>query len=401
MEDARRMIFQMLEPFYVEGGHIQSAPIAMNMHPRPITLEKSSGLNLHERFTTWKRWSHISENGAQDPSFRRPVYDPRRTPSVPRNAFEHLAQAWNDVKAVQAPKQVGNHWEHRLTKHLTAIVGYIVHASKHGSKVVNALSATQERAESRSQKFKETSNHLINRRRTLITKVPALLSTLEDLISNVPETVNQLRISLRPSGFFGKGSTDPQNLPGLELLVELDEAERQFRLGSVSLIRKTLTSDLLLPTEAADLRFHAQSVVSALENIDPAISKFIDESNLKVWGDERLRTPTRLKLAVPLHACSLPNDASLMSNCKGRTVEVEYHFSRLEYWSSMRMLYQGFPLTYSTVEAGQTGGRREELRLTTALFPIDEESSGKGDFEAELFLQWFAVARELVARIAK
>ena len=401
MEDARRLIIQTLELFNDRGSHVQCAPVTTKLYPRPIKMEKSSGLDFLERFTTWARWSHVLEDNPQNPRSPEVVYNPQKTPSVPKIAFAHLAQAWRDVKTVQAPKGPGNYWEPRLTKRLIAIVGYIVHAGKHESKIMKALSTTRRHSQALPEKFEEALNHIIDRRRTLITKVPAILPTLENLISVTPDTVNQLRISLRPSGIFGKKSTDPQNLPNLELRIGLDEKERQFRLASASLIRKTFTSDLLLPTEAADLRFHAQSAVPGLNDTNPAITKFIEESNLNVWGDERLRTPARMRLAIPLHACSLPNDVSLTSGEGGHTVEVEYHFSKLEHWSSMRMMYQGFPLTYSTVEGGKTGGRREELRLTTALFPVEEKSGEKDEFEAELFMQWFVVARELVARIAK
>ena len=90
----------------------------------------------------------------------------------------------------------------------------------------------------------------------------------------------------------------------------------------------------------------------------------MQDSNLGIWGTERLRTPTEITLEIPLHAM---RSHTLPAEENPTPVLAEYTFTNLEHHSELRIPFRErdsrTDLTYTSIEAGKIGGRRDELAL--------------------------------------
>ena len=150
-------------------------------------------------------------------------------------------------------------------------------------------------------------------------------------------------------------------------------------LEQVQLISEVREFDLLLPKERSDVRF--RSVISRQQGTayDPSILRFIEQSKLDLWGNQRIQTPSKLKLSLP--TAVLPYDVRQKQDLLG-VVEVEYSFVSLEHCVTLPAKDKsGFRMYYTTIEGGQMGGRRNEVILDTTPFevvPTDEDVFQKG-----------------------
>lgn len=226
----------------------------------------------------------------------------------------------------------------------------------------------------------------IDSRRTMTTNLPEVLQSLEDIPFSTQDVRHELRVRLTPSNVEDRPSLDLKLLPEIDLRIGLGKENEPVQIKSVQLVRGKSESDLLLPQEVADIRFCAYTISEATKEIDPKVKRFVEESNFNVWGEERLRTPSKLSLRIPKWAIQDAADQDLT-----RTTGVEYAYDSMEYLSYMSMMYRGVPLIYTTVEAGKAGGRRSELRFEAPLF---ESTSVKDEF-----ISFFDTVREFVARM--
>lgn len=223
-----------------------------------------------------------------------------------------------------------------------------------------------------------------NSRREFLTSITSARSYLQkSRLSNIEES-EELRIMLTPAQKTDLAGPT-RVFPGLVLYVRIDPDTKKPSLAEVRLILEDREVDLLLPDEAADIRFSAESFLPAAGGIDPEIINFFEASYLDVTGHRRLRTPKNLTLLVPKHAIrtfSADSSESTTANTGLREsakpdVPVEYTFTGLEHWSVIAGFdtESGFRVQYSIVEAGETGGRRDELRM---MFVKQEPKVSKG-----------------------
>ena len=202
-----------------------------------------------------------------------------------------------------------------------------------------------------------------------------LMTVLHMNKSQNPRQTHELRIRLRPAAesyHMVKGSlsrtsksyqTVKESCPDIDLFIDIDWDKKRTKLKDARLISDDRISDLMLPEEAVDVRLEAHSYLTfSKNNIDPNILSFIDSSNLDMWGTDRLRTPSRIQLSVPKYVIG-PRSSSGQLADGGESVKVEYTFLSLEQRSSLHLEYESYPLIYTTIEAGRSGGRRDELCL--------------------------------------
>jgi hypothetical protein len=120
-------------------------------------------------------------------------------------------------------------------------------------------------------------------------------------------------------------------------------------------------SDVLLPTEAVDVRLeHKRSY--ALKITHPGIKKFFEKSQLNL-REGQLRTPSQAVLRVPGNW--LRGSGSGRMNTAKR--DVLYDFRGTEIHQTVEMPWNGHTLRYSSIEAGQHGGQRQEITLQAGL----------------------------------
>ncbi|KAG5751422.1 hypothetical protein H9Q70_005917 [Fusarium xylarioides] len=138
-------------------------------------------------------------------------------------------------------------------------------------------------------------------------------------------------------------------------------------------------SDVLLPTEAVDVRLeHKRSY--ALSITHPGIKEFFEKSQLNL-REGQLRTPSQAILGVPGNW--LRGSGSGRMNTAKR--DVLYDFRGTEIHQTVEMPWNGHTLRYSSIEAGQHGGQRQEITLQAGL-PGENPVAFK-DKRRESFLQ--------------
>ncbi|KAH7200165.1 mitochondrial inner-membrane-bound regulator-domain-containing protein [Fusarium oxysporum] len=120
-------------------------------------------------------------------------------------------------------------------------------------------------------------------------------------------------------------------------------------------------SDVLLPTEAVDVRLeHKRS--HTLPITHPGMKSFFEKSQLNL-REGQLRTPSQAMLRVP--GSWLRGSGSGRMNTEKR--DVLYDFRGTEIHQTVEMPWNGHTLRYSSIEAGQHGGQRQEITLQAGL----------------------------------
>lgn len=236
----------------------------------------------------------------------------------------------------------------------------------------------------------ERKGPIINSRREILTSTIGPRSYMQrSRLSDIEES-EELRIMLTPAQEMDLAGPI-RVFPGLMLYIRIDPDTKEASLAEVRLTHEEREVDLLLPDKAADIRFLTESFQSAAGEVDPEIKKFFEASYLNVTGHQRLRTPKNLTLLIPSHATRTSSGASSDSKTTNSGpppkevakagVLVEYIFTSLEHWSVVAGFDadSGFRLQYSIVEAGETGGRRDELRMMFVKHqPINPKVRGRG-----------------------
>ena len=234
--------------------------------------------------------------------------------------------------------------------------------------------------------------HKVKSGREFLTTIPGLREFLRDLPSRHMIEQEQLFIRLTPTRWSGSQANPTNTLPDLEIRVAIDTENRTVGLHSVKLVVGETQSDVLLPDEAMDLRFFAETHLPTGRHVDQRILHFIESSNLNIWGQDRLKTPASLQLLIPPHALRSQTGKSKPAVDPDSEIQVDYVFAGLSHRSFFRVPYLEFKLEYSIIEAGRTGGRRDELRIS-----LPEQN--QVDHNRERFTAFFKAAQVLAQNL--
>lgn len=211
----------------------------------------------------------------------------------------------------------------------------------------------------------------LNSEQEFLTKLPGLRSFLQRSGLKDIKEGEELRIRLFPDQEMGTEG-QKNNFPDLDISLDINRRSEKVSLASSRLVFPEGEVDLLLPDEGTDIKFTSRSFVPLDKQLSPHISTFVANSNLNVFGQERLRTPTSLTISVPSHAIrpvsGTKDDATnktigTIGSGIGADILVNYTFARLEHLSSFSGKLSGASVQYTVIEAGKTGGKREELRM--------------------------------------
>ncbi|KAG3178373.1 hypothetical protein PC129_g25496, partial [Phytophthora cactorum] len=118
--------------------------------------------------------------------------------------------------------------------------------------------------------------------------------------------------------------------------------------------------DITLPTPSVHLRLINERHLTLNIN-QPRLQEFLATSrfNLRVG---RLQTPKEVTLSIPKTWLSARSRGGRLSEA---SVDVLYAFRGIEIHQSIEIPWQGHTLRYSLIEAGQHGGKRQEVTLQT------------------------------------
>lgn len=136
-------------------------------------------------------------------------------------------------------------------------------------------------------------------------------------------------------------------------------------------------SDLLLPGESVDVRIQHQRLLP-LDLDESKVRSFLEASEFNLLQGH-LRTPSQITLRIPSLHISTTGKAS--SKTKARV----YTFRGLEIHQTVEIPWRGHTLRYSSIEAGQHGGQRQELTLQAGS-PGDPDAGFEGE-KRKTFLQ--------------
>ena len=212
----------------------------------------------------------------------------------------------------------------------------------------------------------------LNEHREFVPLVPGLLQTLES-IRPLEKSEDFLQVRLFPSSKNTSLPVPVKALPDLEIKIVFDDEKKTISIKDVRLVTR-IEKDYLQPQSVVDLRFIRKQCVYAKPNVDPCITAFVGNSNFNIWGTERLSTPLGLSLSIPALAVQSHHGFDPKAH---ESLLVDYASLGLEHRSSLTFLYQdpdSWPtLTYTNVEAGRIGGRRDELSLHSHRFVSEQQ----------------------------
>ena len=208
---------------------------------------------------------------------------------------------------------------------------------------------------------------VLREHRDFLPLVPSLLQTVES-VRPLKKSEEYLQVRLFPSSKNTSLPVPVKALPDLEIKVAFDDKNKTVSIKDVRLVT-TIEQDYLQPRSVVDLRFIRKQCVYANAKVDPCISAFVGNSNLDIWGTERLSTPLGLSLSIPTLSVQSHRGFDPKAH---ESLLVDYASLGLEHRSSLTFLYQdpdSWPtLSYTNVEAGRIGGRRDELSLHSHRF---------------------------------
>ena len=350
LEDVRRLISQALEADASKETEIQMVEPLGADKVSLIPVEVGTGLPLNERSREWSRWRSELKRSSGAAKVDTRVVRHDKLLQVIMSSYKFLYGRTQAKESTTSGDHVlpESHWDKYLRHNTSMVLGQVLYPAASSASVENF------------QKIKS--------RREFLTTVPRLHELLEELQSRNLHQTRELFIRLTPSRWSGSQTISTNDLPDLEIRVAIDTENRTVKLDNVKLIVRERRSDVLFPDEAVDLRFAAQSHLSARESVDKRIRDFVEASNLNVWGEDRLKTPASLQLSIPPHAIRPRAGVSKASQTPDSEISVDYVFAGLSHRSSFQIDYLEFTLEYSIIEAGRTGGRRNELRLSLPEF---------------------------------
>lgn len=343
-------MFQSLKPVVPKYGRAVLVDDKGSGPYVQIPIETGSELSLVERGMKWARLGGKLLLDRRSHHREKVVSQDHLPVAAPSNVQRLMNQrAWKDLLNKQEIPHT--HWNQSLRLNESVVLGRLLYPS--------TLPFTKMPRHS----------HWIDSHHVLQTDVPSL----SKCIMNVDRRMNlreRLRVRLHPI-YETKLQDNPRQppLPDLQLDLEVGSGLSKPKLKSARLIIDDRVVDVLLPKYTMDMRFNTQLSVLAQENIDPAISRFLEASELNLLGGQRLRTPSDLSVSIPKFAI---HPKSIFQEAEGSHFAAVYAFASIEHLSSIRIPIQKgqrFELSYTTIEAGQAGGRRSEVRLTTSTPP--------------------------------
>ncbi|MCJ1377926.1 hypothetical protein MMC17_001022 [Xylographa soralifera] len=397
LEDVRRLVYQLLNPSTAYKCQVKHDPQDKLMVPIQTPIEVGSALPWTERRTPWTRW--------RDANWVQTYKDRGRTSRKSKSPFasenEHsLAHAIGKFLSEGRPKLrdadrvEGDHvhWQPYQKHMVSAVLGHIAYPVLSRLAQPNYIQArTYKSRKDQENRLRNAFLKTIDSRRTMVTGLPGTLEAFERLLGSTSQNYQDIHVRLQPSTLESSADVELRSFPEVELRIRLNNQIKKAEVRSVRLVRDERESDLLLPQEVADARFRAYTYFESKPQLDPQITEFIGASNFDVWGESRLRTPSKLNLLVPRFA--LPASARDLVGAGG-DIEVEYVFTSLEYHSYMRTMHEGCRVYYNTVEAGKTGGRRTDLWLETPMVAPHSDYYLNRDF-----VQFFNTVRNLISTL--
>ena len=372
----RRLISHIMRPKPIDEGWLFWCGNVNQAETVPVPIDVGSGLALIHRNQQWSRWCSPNVRKTREVKVERGK-------STSSNPLEN-AKALNTLNKFLAPPQqhhelpseASPYWQPNIVHSDSVTLGHVVFSGP-----LAAKRSAPNRAKPEAVKDDQIMSRLNKIRRQFVSSIAGVFRLLQPLgsVTSNPAIAEYIQIHLTPS--LGRLPVPMEILPNLEIRIKLDNNTMTTSIEYVRLVHNKHL-DFMLPQITVDLRFiRGSSVYWQTEgSCDPRIQQFIQNSNFNIWGTDRLRTPTELALEIPAHAMR-PHKSLPGKKVPGATL-VDYTFNSLEHRSELLIPIgkagEWSHLTYTNIEAGKLGGRRDELTLTNPMesgttLPSNEE----------------------------
>ena len=331
----------------------------------PVPVDVGSGLALIHRNLQWSRWCNPKARRIKESGLERGT-------STSPNPLDSAKAANTLRKFLASPQQhhellseTSPYWQPKIVHSDLVTLGHLVFSGP-----LAAERSVPNQATTKAAKNDQVVSGLKKTRREFISSIAGafrLLQPLGSATSN-PTIAEYLQVHLTPSP--GTLPVPVEVLPNLEIRVKLSNDTMTASIEYVRLVHSK-HFDFMLPQKTVDLRFIRRSSIYWQPEgpCDPRIQRFIQDSNFNIWGTDRLRTPTEVALEIPAHA--LRRRKELSGEEVPGAMSVNYTFNSLEHRSELLIPIsktgEWSNLTYTNIEAGKLGGRRDELTLNNPM----------------------------------
>lgn len=177
------------------------------------------------------------------------------------------------------------------------------------------------------------------------------------------ERLAKLEVKLGPSQQGPWRMAKPSPAPMLELRLAIEDT-RIVGVQSLRAIKHKAVSDVMLPASMVDMRF-SQTQYVELEGTKEDLAAwqpledFLGNARIDL-SQGKIDMASRQKFPIPHR---LYSDFKPKKDDTDAIVSTQYEFVGLELHRAVSMPYNGLTMTYTSIEAGQGGGRRAELSL--------------------------------------
>ena len=392
------MIHQILRPVSTQVAKLSWSNGDKPSNASPVPVSVGSKLSLLDRNQEWSRWCSPHTQGQAGEKEDKDRTLPSSSLRGPGTQAIHGKSAFNAVKSFfGAPDDTTYkicrnntpHWVQETEYHDSVKFGQVLFPLNLAQGVAEALRDQKKKIKKKGRVTRPVDTNSISRKsskqaRKFVPLVPGLVQSLES-VGPLEKSEEFLQVRLSPSSKNLSLPVPVKALPDLEMRIFFDDENKTTSIKDVRLVTKK-EKDFLQPQNIVDLRFIREQRVygnAKDDDIDPRIMSFVQNSNFNIWGTERLKTPLGLSLSIPAHAVQPHNGFDPKNH---ETLQVEYTSLGLEHRSSVTIPYQGsnsWPtLTYTNIEAGRIGGRRDELSLHSLRFASELPSTTDTDPQA-------------------
>lgn len=374
--ETQRLVHQILRPASTEKLELAWSRETGTSNVSPAPVEVGSRFSLLDRNQQWSRWCtrRMKEKDGTLPS----------SPSVGlATQGLHGKLAFDTVKSFfEAPDDTSYKlcnnitpcWIPEIEYHDSVKFGQVLFPTSKANTVADKLEPNRQRRTKKTEKksrpidIRNVGRQSLEIHREFLPLVPGLVRSLESLKS-LGKSEEFLLLRLSPSSKNLSLPVPVGALPDLEIRISFDSESNTTSIKDARLLNRK-EMDFLQPQNPVDLRFvRNQSVYAKDDNIDPRIVSFVQDSRFDIWGAERFEMP--LGLSLPIPSLAIQPHAGFDPTAY-QTLLVDYISLRLEHTSSLTIPYQepdSWPtLTYTNIEAGPIGGRRDELSLHNLRF---------------------------------
>ncbi|OCL08393.1 hypothetical protein AOQ84DRAFT_340442 [Glonium stellatum] len=387
VEDAERCLLAMLNLYPIDNSLALSNTRKEKDKRQSIVLSAAfkSALDYRYRDQRLGRWTHAV---VRNPSGERSTTQstvPKEQIEASQSSTDHIEM--QVIRAIQRPvvvwslqsdekfRRKGSEpiWSRIAETRVCAAFGHILHPMQDGPSAASIKSNFDIRGVSKTMSKTVFSSTLpgLSRLLTQLELPPNSLFTEETL---------EYKFLPLPS----KEQTDDSGKIYPRLLLRfLIVEDRTLRFRGLGIFLGEHITDAIIPDLTTDIKFKKQQMVwFRSPDADENIRTYLDTIKENFQGGGRLTAPRLLKLKVPTWTIRDPNIIIQEEWEKQDFVEMNYLFAGIEHRQIMRMDFHGHSLTYTSVQAGQLGGKRGELELRYSKSDTDKASSGaKGQTE--------------------